>query len=542
MNVADTDVIHSILQGAGFERTADEMEASVILLNTCAIREGAEQKVWGRLAELRSRKRQLQLIHKQAVARGEQSGPPMVVGVLGCMAERLKEQILESEMLVDMVVGPDAYRDLPRLLSVVESGQSAVNTMLSIDETYADITPIRMDSNGVSAYVSIMRGCENLCSYCIVPFTRGKERSRPIASIVDEVKQLRDQGFKEITLLGQNVNSYNDTSVSGRKLAATHDAPSRGFRNISRRPIERVGFAELLSRVSEVDPELRIRFTSPHPKDFPDDLLQLIAERHNICSQIHVPAQSGNSAVLERMRRGYSREAYIKLIETMRAAIPNVTFSTDVIAGFCGETESEHEDTLSLMRLVGYDQAFMFAYSQREKTYAHRHLPDDVPALVKNRRLREIIETFHAGVRERCSAELGHERLILVDSPARKSATDLTGRTDGNKRVFFTSIPVPDKPGSETFVTLKPGDYAVVRVVSASGGGTLRAEPLYRTTQAAYYGLTPAAAAPSMPGDSADLLAPPAIRVPASPAASVSVLSDSSDAHARARIEVGVRP
>lgn len=489
MNVADSEVVHSVMLDAGFTRTQEEDLADVVLLNTCAIREGAEQRVWSRLDDFRVRKRRDHIIAKHQASVGLPTRPPLAVGVLGCMAERLKTQLLEKDMMVDMVVGPDAYRDLPRLLGVVDKGQPGVNTLLSVDETYADIAPVRTDSDGVSAYSSIMRGCENLCSYCIVPFTRGKERSRTADSIVDEVKKLRDLGYKEVTLLGQNVNSYNDISTGGRSLAKTKEAASRGFVNISRRPIERTGFTELLRRVAEVDNEIRIRFTSPHPKDFPDDLLHLIAERPNICKQIHVPAQSGSTTVLERMRRGYSRESYLKLIDLMKTTIPGVSISTDMISGFCGETDAEHADTVSLMKLVAYQQAFMFAYSQREKTFAHRHLADDVPNDIKMKRLREVIDAFHETSKPFADANLGKTELVLIDSVARRDDNDFTGRTDSNKRMFFPNVPVADGYNGINKVQLRVGDYVATRVDTSSSAGTMRGTPLYRSTLASFYSL-----------------------------------------------------
>src|SRR5690625_1785086 len=349
MNVSDSEIVASVLRENGFGLTRDPDTADVVLLNTCAIRENAEQKVRRRLDDFRAQ------IRKQ--------GRTLQLGVLGCMAERLRHKLLEQEKLVDIVVGPDAYRDLPRLLNVSnESGQAAVNVHLSREETYADIAPVRYDSNGVSAFVSIMRGCDNMCSFCVVPFTRGRERSRPVESILAECEQLAEAGFKEVTVLGQNVNSYrygnNGTTVD---------------------------FPELMHRISLVSPDLRVRYSTSHPKDCSDELLHVHRERPNVCNFIHLPVQHGDTDVLARMRRTYTRDEYLSLIERARSIVPGVAFSTDIIAGFCGETEEEHYATLSLMEQVRYDHAFMFIYSERPNTYAQRKYEDDVPENVKKR-------------------------------------------------------------------------------------------------------------------------------------------------------------
>lgn len=370
--------------------------ADVVLVNTCSIRDNAERKVWERLKYFKSIKTAI----KQ----------DMVVGVLGCMAERVRDQFLDEEKLVDLVVGPDAYRELPTLLQEVNDGRKAVNVILSLEETYADITPVRTTGNGVSAFVSVMRGCDNMCSFCVVPFTRGRERSRPIESIIDEIKTLKDQGYHEVTLLGQNVNSYNDR---GRT------------------------FAELMYRASQVDREIRIRFSTSHPKDFPDELLYIIREQPNICNYIHIPAQSGNSDVLERMRRPYTREEYLTLIHKMRDIIPGVSLSTDIISGFCGETEAQHKDTLSLLEEVRYDLAYMFAYSERERTLAHRKFKDDIPDNVKKRRLSEIINLQMKIQEENNRKEIGRTHVVLVEGPSKRSDQQLCGRTDTNKMVVF---------------------------------------------------------------------------------------------------------
>lgn len=395
MNFSDTEIVNSILMEEGMEPVQEPEEADIIFLNTCSIRENAEEKVWSRLGEFRSLKKQKE---------------SLTVGVLGCMAERIRDKIIEKEKLVDLVVGPDAYRDLPKLLAEVDDGRKAVNTILSQEETYADITPVRTQDNGVSAFVTIMRGCDNMCAFCVVPFTRGRERSRDMQSILDELRQLSEQGYREVTLLGQNVNSYQDGEND---------------------------FTRLMYEASQVHPEMRIRFSSPHPKDFPEELLHTIAEQPNLCNYIHIPAQSGNNRVLERMRRPYTREQYLKLIEKMREIIPGVSLSTDIIAGFCGETEEEHEDTLSLMSEVRYDLAYMFAYSERGRTLAQRKYEDDVPEEVKKRRLSEIIEQQMEIQEERNKQEVGRRHLVLIEGTSKRSDEQLCGRTDTNKMVVF---------------------------------------------------------------------------------------------------------
>eukprot|EP01125_Pyxidicula_operculata_P000583 TRINITY_DN10586_c0_g1_i1.p1 TRINITY_DN10586_c0_g1~~TRINITY_DN10586_c0_g1_i1.p1 ORF type:complete len:569 (-),score=119.29 TRINITY_DN10586_c0_g1_i1:69-1775(-) len=475
MNFADTEIVYSIMKQAGYGVASTVDDADVVFLNTCAIRDKAEQKIWNRLNELKSSKKK------------RNSTNPFKVGVLGCMAERLKEQLLESEKMVDLVAGPDAYRDLPRLLSVVDSNKDgkskAINVMLSQDETYADITPVRTDQNGVSAYISIMRGCNNMCTYCIVPFTRGRERSRPAKTIEQEVRHLSEQGYKEIILLGQNVNSYNDTSESTDTSELSDASIVDGFKTVYKTPKVGVSFTELVSRISKIDPEIRIRFTSPHPKDFPDDLLLLIRDSPNVCKSLHIPAQSGSTTVLERMRRGYTREAYMNLINRVREIIPDVTLSSDFISGFCGETEQDHQDTLSLMREVGYDFAFMFAYSMREKTPAHRKLQDDVPEDVKKQRLAEVIDTFYKGLATKNEKEIGNLHLVLVEGTSRKSDADLAGRSDTNKKVVFSQRMIPDlrfNPPTESIPS--PGDYVIVKITSSSGVALI-GEPVAITTQ-----------------------------------------------------------
>eukprot|EP00878_Enallax_costatus_P021379 GHUV01022629.1.p1 GENE.GHUV01022629.1~~GHUV01022629.1.p1 ORF type:complete len:498 (+),score=140.32 GHUV01022629.1:314-1807(+) len=396
MNVNDSEIINSVLSAQHYARAASAQDAAVVLLNTCAIRENAEARIWGRLGDLQALKRQ----------RRKQGGSPLVVGVLGCMTERLKSKLLDEQRLADLVVGPDAYRDLPRIIQAVQAGEArgsaAMNVQLSLEETYADIMPVRQNSSSNSAFVSIMRGCNNMCAFCIVPFTRGRERSRPADSILREVEQLSQQGIKEITLLGQNVNSYADFSAAAAAAGPQqhHQQPPHsrsttdqqhsqqlyyapGFRSVYQPKRQgAVGFAELLERVASVNPEMRVRFTSPHPKDFTDDVLGVISSLPNVCNYLHMHAQSGSTSVLERMKRGYSREAYDALVQRARVVVPNVALSTDIITGFCGETEEEHQATVDLLRNMRYDNAFLFAYSEREKTYASRHYPGEQPHVV----------------------------------------------------------------------------------------------------------------------------------------------------------------
>ncbi len=397
MNVSDSEIIASVLRQNGFGFTRDAESADIVLINTCAIRENAEQRVRRRLDHFRAQKRR---------RRGH-----LKIGVLGCMAERLRHKLLEEERLVDIVAGPDAYRDLPRLLQeTINTGQAAVNVQLSREETYADVAPVRYASNSVSAFVSIMRGCDNMCAFCVVPFTRGRERSRPAASILRECEDLLSHGYREITVLGQNVNSYRDGAVD---------------------------FADLLHQISLLSDTLRIRYSTSHPKDCSEKLLRVHHDRPNICNFIHLPVQHGNSAVLARMRRGYTVETYKKLISRARAFCPGISFSTDIIAGFCGETEAEHQDTLALLSEIRYDHAFMFMYSERPGTYAARKFRDDVPAEVKKRRLTEIITLQNSISLERNRAEIGRVHSVLVEGPSRRSAERYCGRTDTNKMVVF---------------------------------------------------------------------------------------------------------
>ncbi|MCR9132251.1 MAG: tRNA (N6-isopentenyl adenosine(37)-C2)-methylthiotransferase MiaB [bacterium] len=434
MNFADSEIVNSILIEEGMTATESAETADVILVNTCSIRENAETKVWNRLKEIRSLKK---------------TNNDLTVGVLGCMAERIKDKIIEEEQLVDIVVGPDAYRDIPRLLAEVDDGRKAVNVLLSLEETYADIAPIRTTGNGVSAFVSIMRGCDNMCSFCVVPFTRGRERSRPMESILKEIQQLSDEGYKEVTLLGQNVNSYKDGENT---------------------------FTALMDAASLVNPEIRFRFSSPHPKDFPDDLLYLIAERPNLCNYIHIPAQAGSDSMLERMRRPYTRKQYLDLIAKMKRIIPGLSLSTDIIAGFCGETEEEHQQTMSLMKEVEYDLAYMFAYSERERTLAYRKFEDDVPEEVKKRRLTEIINQQMDIQKQRNLKEIGNRHLVLVEGTSKRSEEQMSGRSDTNKIVIFDRM------------DFKKGDYVEVEITDSTSA-TLKAKPIRKTTLVEYYGV-----------------------------------------------------
>jgi len=408
MNFSDSEVVASILAQDGFETTRNMDEADVILLNTCSIRENAEQRVRNRLTEFKIKK---------------ENNPDLVVGVLGCMAERLKKNLLEEEKLVDLVAGPDAYRDLPNLIEEVGTGQKAVNVLLSRDETYADISPVRLDQGGIAAFVTIMRGCDNMCSFCVVPFTRGRERSRDPHTIIDECKDLFDRGYREVTLLGQNVDSYR-WNLSSKGEVKNADEPTTNF-------------AQLMEMVALVSPELRVRFSTSHPKDMTDDVLEIMAKHENICPYIHLPVQSGNTDVLYRMNRGYSREWYMERINAIHRIVPDCAISTDVITGFCGETEEEHQETLSLMDFVEYDFAYMFKYSERPKTLAERRFEDDIPEEVKGRRLNEIIEKQLAHSLKSNQKQIGTIQKVLIEGTSKRSEEHLCGRTGRNSMVVF---------------------------------------------------------------------------------------------------------
>jgi tRNA-2-methylthio-N6-dimethylallyladenosine synthase len=416
MNTSDSEVVLSIMQDAGYAITDDLRMADVIFINTCSIRDNAEQRVWGRLDVFRLQK---------------QRKPSVIIGILGCMAERLKETLLESGT-VDIVAGPDAYRTLPALLSQAESGQKGINTLLSREETYTGISPVRTDRNGVSAFVSIMRGCNNMCSYCVVPYTRGAERSRPTQTILDEIRELLHNGYKEVTLLGQNVNSY------------LWENPKN--------PAESIRFAHLLEQVALLDPHLRVRFSTSHPKDMGNDVLYTMAMYPNICDHIHLPVQSGSTRMLQVMNRNYSRESYLERIGKIREILPECAITTDIIAGFCTETDKDHASTLSLMQTVGFDQAFMFRYSERPNTKAARHLTDDVPEDIKTRRLEEIITLQNQLSLSSNQRDVGKTFEVLVEGTSKRSNESLFGRTSHNKVVVF--------PRS----THQPGDYVSVTI------------------------------------------------------------------------------
>ncbi len=422
MNFADSEVVASILEKEGFGATRNLEEADLVFINTCSIREKAEQTVRKRLTEFRKLKEQ---------RRG------MLVGVLGCMAERLKAKFLEEEKLVDIVVGPDAYRSLPGLVNEAEGGQKAVNVLLSREETYADIAPVRLDSNGVSAFVSIMRGCNNMCSFCVVPFTRGRERSRDAESIIQECNDLFKAGYKEVTLLGQNVDSYYFVDENRDEI---------------------VTFAKLLEKVAKISPLLRVRFSTSHPKDITDEVLHTIARYENICNYIHLPVQSGSSRILQLMNRTYTREWYMAKVERIREIIPDCGISSDVIAGFCTEEEEDHQDTLAIMEFSRYDFSYMFFYSERPGTLAQRRYKDDIPEEVKKRRLQEIVDLQNRLSLESNKKDIGKSFKVLIEGDSKKSDTEWKGRNSQNKVIVFP------KDG----VDLKKADYVEVHVTGCT--------------------------------------------------------------------------
>ena len=412
MNFSDSEIVTSILQKDGFNTTDDIEQADLILLNTCSIREKAELTVRKRLTAFNQIKK---------------NKPEMTIGVLGCMAERLKSQLLEEEKIVDLVVGPDAYRDLPNLVKIAEAGQKGVNTFLSREETYADISPVRLNSNGVTAFISIMRGCDNMCSFCVVPFTRGRERSRDPHSIVSEAQNLFDQGYREVTLLGQNVDSYKWSAQENNKARLNKLKDS-----------EVINFANLLERVAQLDPDLRVRFSTSHPKDITDEVLETMKAYENICKYIHLPAQSGNSRVLELMNRTYSRDWYVNRVDAIRRILgQECGISSDMITGFCTETEEEHQDTLSLMDYVKYDFSYMFYYSERPGTLAAKNYEDDIPLTIKKKRLQEIIAKQSQSSLERNQLDIGKVFKVLIEGFSKRSQEDLQGRTSSNKVVIF---------------------------------------------------------------------------------------------------------
>jgi tRNA-2-methylthio-N6-dimethylallyladenosine synthase len=422
MNVADSEVVVSILSKAGYEPTENIKDAGLILINTCSIRDNAEQRIWGRL---------------KAISHLKKQKNDLRIGIIGCMAERLKEKLIETDQLVDMVVGPDAYRDLPFLVTEAEGGHKTVNVLLSHEETYADISPVRMDKNGVSSFVSIMRGCNNMCAYCVVPYVRGAERSRNPESVLKEVKELFETGYGEVTLLGQNVDSYNWNNGTGI-----------------------MGFPELLEKVALINPLLRVRFSTSHPKDISDELLYTIARNNNICKHIHLPAQSGSSRILKLMNREYTREWYMDRVKAIHAIIPECSLSTDMITGFCTETEEDHKESLSLMEWAGFDFAYMFKYSERPGTKAARKLIDNVSESVKAERLSEMIALQNRLSGKSKKSDIGRIVEVLIEGYSKRSTEHLSGRTSQNKVVVF---PADDhKKGEYTKVLIERSTSATL--------------------------------------------------------------------------------
>ncbi len=446
MNFSDSEIVASILNENGFGATRNYEEADLILINTCSIREKAEQTVRKRLSDLRAAK---------------ELNPGALIGILGCMAERLKSKLLEEEKLVDMVVGPDAYRTLPGLIEEATDGQKAVNVLLSREETYADIAPIRLNSNGVNAFVSIMRGCNNMCSFCVVPFTRGRERSRDADSIIRECQDLFNRGYREVTLLGQNVDSYywvpELSKVSNNSLETANSSPTGGGREGA------VNFAQLLERVALVSPLLRVRFSTSHPKDITDEVPHTMAKYENICKYIHLPVQSGSTRILQLMNRTYTREWYMAKVDRIKTIMPDCSISADIIAGFCTETEEDHQDTLSIMQYSGYDYSYMFFYSERPGTLAARRYKDDIPEEVKKRRLDEIINMQRKLSHESNMKDIGNTVKVLIEGHSKKSEDDWMGRTSQYKVVVFP------KAGHN----LNKGDYAMVTITACTGGTLL---------------------------------------------------------------------
>jgi tRNA-2-methylthio-N6-dimethylallyladenosine synthase len=424
MNFNDSEIVASILNKEGFGATKFLEEANLVLLNTCSIRDKAEQTVRNRLNIFRSFKKER---------------PDMLIGVLGCMAERLKGKLLEEEKLVDMVIGPDAYRALPSLIAEAEGGQKGVNVLLSREETYSDISPVRLDSNGVSAFVSIMRGCNNMCTFCVVPFTRGRERSRDAVSIIAEAQNLFDRGYKEVTLLGQNVDSYYFT---------THDSE------------EVVTFDKLLEMVALISPKLRVRFSTSHPKDITDDVLFTMAKYHNICKAIHLPVQSGSTRILQLMNRTYTREWYMKKVERIREIMPECAITSDIITGFCTETEEDHQDTLDMINFGRYDLSYMYAYSERPGTLAQRRYADDIDEETKKRRLTEVIDVQRAWSAKNYEQEVGKTFEVLIEANSRRSDKDWSGRNTQGKVIVF----------AKGDYNLQKGDYVWVKVNKATSG------------------------------------------------------------------------
>lgn len=419
MNVNDSEVVVSIMRDNGYGYTSEIKEADIILINTCSIRDNAEQRVWGRLKEVSSYKKRK---------------PSLIIGIIGCMAERLKDELIESSRSVDLVIGPDSYRSLPSLVAQAQGGVKGVNVLLSREETYAEVSPVRLDKNGVSGFVSIMRGCNNMCTYCVVPYTRGAERSRDPKSILREVGELLEAGYKEVTLLGQNVNSYG-WSKEGE---------------------DSVDFPTLMEQVAGLSPQLRVRFATSHPKDLSDKLLEVMVKYPNICRSIHLPAQSGSSIMLERMNRKYNRQWYLERIASIKRHLPDCSISTDIIAGFCGESEQDHNDTISLMEEVGYEFSYMFKYSERPNTKAARTMKDDIPEDVKTMRLTQIIDLQNRLSLQSNEKDVGKVFEVLVEGQSKRNKDDLFGRNSQNKVIIFPSS------------GQKAGDYVNVKVLSCS--------------------------------------------------------------------------
>lgn len=440
MNVNESEVILSILQKNGYALTEDMDRADVILANTCSIRDNAEQRIWGRIEQFRLQKKR---------------NPQVVIGIVGCMAERLKDKLLEK---VDLVAGPDAYRSLPALLRDIRPDSPQINVLLSREETYADISPVRLDRNGVSAYISIMRGCNNVCSYCVVPYTRGAERSRDPHSIVREARELFENGYKEVNLLGQNVDSY--------LWKECREGAAEGVSAGDAKEGEVVNFARLLEMVAAISPELRVRFSTSHPKDISDEVISTIAAHENICRHIHLPVQSGSSRILEKMRRKYDREWYLERVAKIREVMPDCGLSTDVIAGFCSETEQDHQDTLSLFEQVCFDSAFMFQYSERPGTLASRHYPDDVPPEVKTARLNEIIALQTKMSLRSNQKDMGKTFKVLIEGPSKRNPDDLCGRAGNNKMCVFPSMAA--ERATKGLAPLGAGNYVNVKVVDCT--------------------------------------------------------------------------
>jgi tRNA-2-methylthio-N6-dimethylallyladenosine synthase len=450
MNFSDSEIVASILSDKGYSSTKDFKEADAIFLNTCAIRDNAEQRIRTRLQDFKKNKK---------------TNPDLIIGVLGCMAERLKSKLLEEEKLVDIVIGPDAYRDLPNLIQKVEGGQKGVNVLLSRDETYSDISPVRLATNGVTAFISIMRGCDNMCSFCVVPFTRGRERSRDPESIINEAKNLFENGYREVTLLGQNVDSYlwngggqkKDLSADTVHAALNHLLPGEEQKKF-------ITFADLLEMVAQVHPGLRVRFSTSNPRDMTDAVMHSMTKYENICKNIHLPVQSGNSNVLQRMNRGYTREYYINRIESIRKIIPDCGISTDIISGFCGETDEEHADTLSLMEWAKYDFAYMFKYSERPGTAAAKKFKDDISEKIKSGRLQEVVDLQLKLSAENNKKDLNKVHKVLVEGFSKKSKEHLAGRNSQNKVIVFPK----EIFSGEHNRTIMKGEYVNVLVTECT--------------------------------------------------------------------------